>query len=429
MHGENCDGPSYCTLHGVTARIMSDDDKPCCFICLDAAETAESGPLGRQCQCPNLYSHKSCLIRWQLQQAGKPEETMCRFCRQNLKNWREACAPIATANPSTKKAVMAVVFQGKTVKVPVITGPDGVAEFKRTVCKLFDLPEGTDFEVTFECKSPVFGDKLHLKGFGCFEAASYCAAVSAARRGAASTSHKSHHRKDSHGKDKESSISTSSSALATSNGPPTPPQATPGHPRVSQRRPSCHPLLQAPTATTSLPGSSPASCSTATQASSPRDSPSDSLAGREPGDDPGSPGGVAGSRATTASLRTRASSHMQAADALLAARCQPSPVRSPGRSLGQAGLRDLGPVPAAAFQPLPRMPRGCLARTSASAVHGSSGGAAAEQNGPTAGRPFGDEGGGAATSLTRANSDSHKQGGDRDSRSGFTASLMRLIRK
>jgi hypothetical protein len=50
------------------------------------------------------------------------------------------------------------VFQGKTVKVPVTAGPDGVAEFKKTVCKLFNLPEGTDFEVTFECKSPVFGE-------------------------------------------------------------------------------------------------------------------------------------------------------------------------------------------------------------------------------------------------------------------------------
>lgn len=52
------------------------------------------------------------------------------------------------------------VFQGKTVKVPVCTGPDGLAEFKRTVCRLFNLPEGTDFEVTFECKSPVFGECL-----------------------------------------------------------------------------------------------------------------------------------------------------------------------------------------------------------------------------------------------------------------------------
>jgi len=109
------------------------------------------------------------------------EEKECRFCHSPLEDWR---AQIAETAPSTGKGkpIMAVVFQGKTVKVPVCTGPDGVAEFKRTVCKLFNLPEGTDFEVTFECKSPVFGDKLQLKGFNCFEAASYCAAVSAAKR-------------------------------------------------------------------------------------------------------------------------------------------------------------------------------------------------------------------------------------------------------
>lgn len=50
--------------------------------------------------------------------------------------------------------------------------------------------EGTDFEVTFECKSPVFGDKLQLKGFNCFEAASYCAAVSAAKRASQKASSK-----------------------------------------------------------------------------------------------------------------------------------------------------------------------------------------------------------------------------------------------
>jgi hypothetical protein len=39
----------------------------------------------------------------------------------------------------------------------VLQGPEGVAEFKRTVCRLFNLPEETDFEVSFECRSPVFG--------------------------------------------------------------------------------------------------------------------------------------------------------------------------------------------------------------------------------------------------------------------------------
>lgn len=180
-----------------------DDDKQC-FICLSSElNDPELGALGRHCQCPTLFSHKSCLTRWQLQQAGKAEERTCRFCKTQLGDWREEINALtnsmgqeATAS-SRYKPIMAVVFQGKTVKVPVSAGPDGVAEFKKTVCKLFNLPEGTDFEVTFECKSPVFGDKLHLKGFGCFEAASYCAAVSAAKRAsskaAAAAAHSASH--------------------------------------------------------------------------------------------------------------------------------------------------------------------------------------------------------------------------------------------
>lgn len=49
---------------------MEEDDKPCCFICLSSDEDAKLGQLGRHCKCPTLYSHKSCLTRWQLQQVG-----------------------------------------------------------------------------------------------------------------------------------------------------------------------------------------------------------------------------------------------------------------------------------------------------------------------------------------------------------------------
>lgn len=79
---------------------------------------------------------------------------------------RPTCAPPHAPRPTQ-------VFQGKTVKVPVCTGPDGVAEFKRTVCKLFNLPEGTDFEVSFECKSPVFGEWGSV-GWWCWWASCGC---------------------------------------------------------------------------------------------------------------------------------------------------------------------------------------------------------------------------------------------------------------
>ena len=38
-------------------------------------------------------------------------------------------------------------------------------------------------QVTFECKSPYGGnDRLMLKGLNCYEAATHCAAISAAKR-------------------------------------------------------------------------------------------------------------------------------------------------------------------------------------------------------------------------------------------------------
>ncbi len=44
----------------------------CCFICLsDDKHDPQLGPLGSHCGCKALFSHRSCLTRWQLQNAGK----------------------------------------------------------------------------------------------------------------------------------------------------------------------------------------------------------------------------------------------------------------------------------------------------------------------------------------------------------------------
>lgn len=51
------------------------DDSPCCYICLGATE---AGPLVQPCGCKAHHVHRACLSRWQLQQAGRPEEVACR---------------------------------------------------------------------------------------------------------------------------------------------------------------------------------------------------------------------------------------------------------------------------------------------------------------------------------------------------------------
>ncbi|KXZ50947.1 hypothetical protein GPECTOR_14g193 [Gonium pectorale] len=83
---------------------------------------------------------------------------------------------------ATVQPWMAVVCGDKTIKVPVRPGPEGLAEFKERVRTLFAFPPEREFEVSFECRAPVGGDKLLLKGIQCFDAAAHCATISAARR-------------------------------------------------------------------------------------------------------------------------------------------------------------------------------------------------------------------------------------------------------
>ncbi len=67
-----------------------------CWICLD--EKQEGQPLYSPCACPRKV-HPKCLARWQLQQAGRPEETHCRY----VGNTRTAILPICRLiHPTTQ---------------------------------------------------------------------------------------------------------------------------------------------------------------------------------------------------------------------------------------------------------------------------------------------------------------------------------------
>ncbi|PNW70420.1 hypothetical protein CHLRE_17g719100v5 [Chlamydomonas reinhardtii] len=158
--------------------VCSEDS---CWICLAGAE---SGPLERPCRCPRSV-HLSCLGRWQLQQAGRSEEQRCRFCTCVLPPLEDSLlpphlAPVAAA----VTPYMAVVYQGEHYKIPVRPGLEGMAEFRARVKCLFGLPHDSDFQVSFECAAPTSGEKLTLRGMGCFNAAASCAAISAAKRAA-----------------------------------------------------------------------------------------------------------------------------------------------------------------------------------------------------------------------------------------------------
>ncbi|KAL0041747.1 hypothetical protein WJX79_003202 [Trebouxia sp. C0005] len=53
--------------------------------------------LVQPCRCPRPV-HQTCLARWQLQSVGRSEETACRFCYEELPDWRTAYN-LPTATP------------------------------------------------------------------------------------------------------------------------------------------------------------------------------------------------------------------------------------------------------------------------------------------------------------------------------------------
>ncbi|KAF8072342.1 hypothetical protein HT031_000001 [Scenedesmus sp. PABB004] len=145
---------------------------------MEAITEGDRPLLSTSCGCPRRC-HASCLARWQLQQAGKSEERYCRFCNGEYPDWKRALTPEAL-QPTTP--VMAVSVRGRVHKLRVKPGPEGKEEFKRQVRALLGYDDTMDFDVIFECKTPHSGEKVQLHGFSAFDAATHCAAVSAARR-------------------------------------------------------------------------------------------------------------------------------------------------------------------------------------------------------------------------------------------------------
>ncbi|KXZ50948.1 hypothetical protein GPECTOR_14g194 [Gonium pectorale] len=169
-HNIQCQSPSAAAPFPLSTstrerQAMSTGD--CCWICLLGPE---AGELERPCPCPR-FVHRTCLGRWQLQSAGRSEESKCRFCASALPSLEEQLCP-QRLRPVAEKVVpyMAVVYQGQHYKIPVKPGVEGMAEFRA--------------RVSFECAAPTSGEKLTLKGMNCFNAAAACAAISAAKRAA-----------------------------------------------------------------------------------------------------------------------------------------------------------------------------------------------------------------------------------------------------
>jgi RING-variant domain len=204
------DGSRVCARRPETPLSVSpDDDAPdatdatdapdaseACFICLQ-----ESGDLVRPCRCPR-HVHARCLARWQLQRAGGPEESACRFCGSRLPDWRPGVTPAEVDLPAV--ATMAVVLDGRERRFLVSHGPGGRERFESEIRKVFALADDDVLVYTFDCHVPpssatlaAVGDSdkaplgsrddlenVQLEGRNAYEAAFHCACVTAAVRAA-----------------------------------------------------------------------------------------------------------------------------------------------------------------------------------------------------------------------------------------------------
>ncbi|EFJ51791.1 hypothetical protein VOLCADRAFT_103291 [Volvox carteri f. nagariensis] len=165
--------------------MESGEDNETCWICLEGVEGVDISPgplqsnrLIKPCRCPRVV-HSVCLAKWQLSQSGKSEEKFCRFCKERLPDWQ---ANLALPGMAAVEPVMSVHFNGQTHMVKVKSGEEGRMAFIQDVRRLLRLRDSQEFSITFECKVPGHGMFLDLKGLSSYDAAVFCAAMTAVER-------------------------------------------------------------------------------------------------------------------------------------------------------------------------------------------------------------------------------------------------------
>eukprot|EP00878_Enallax_costatus_P008809 GHUV01009209.1.p1 GENE.GHUV01009209.1~~GHUV01009209.1.p1 ORF type:complete len:273 (+),score=60.58 GHUV01009209.1:694-1512(+) len=113
------------------------------------------------------------------------QEKQCRFCKQDLPSWKAAFADLSTQPQNAHVPVMSIQFNGQKYWLEVRPGTGGVEQFKEDVRKLLGLHADQAFDITFECRVPIplaGNSKLELQGLQAYDAAVYCASLTAAQR-------------------------------------------------------------------------------------------------------------------------------------------------------------------------------------------------------------------------------------------------------
>eukprot|EP00192_Tetraselmis_astigmatica_P021878 CAMPEP_0117673682 /NCGR_PEP_ID=MMETSP0804-20121206/14606_1 /TAXON_ID=1074897 /ORGANISM="Tetraselmis astigmatica, Strain CCMP880" /LENGTH=283 /DNA_ID=CAMNT_0005482443 /DNA_START=27 /DNA_END=878 /DNA_ORIENTATION=- len=185
-----------------TAR---DEEDQSCWICLEELKGRDSSLVG-VCHCPRLV-HKGCLAKWQMLKAGTGEETHCRFCSNELPDWKAVVFPMEQVqeqlgpSPADKdseiRPLIHICVNGVDHYVEPSPGPDGLKKFTRTVKGLCDLADGQEQEdgsmsgaacniyFGWTVPDPSDGDlpPIQLKGVAAYEALTHVAKLRASSPG------------------------------------------------------------------------------------------------------------------------------------------------------------------------------------------------------------------------------------------------------
>lgn len=76
---------------------------------------------------------------------------------------------------------MSVRYRGVTHRIQYTPGPDGLDSFVQTLQSI-GIKVASASQVTFLCRSPDTGEEVALRGLKAFDAAAYCASITAAKR-------------------------------------------------------------------------------------------------------------------------------------------------------------------------------------------------------------------------------------------------------
>eukprot|EP00798_Chlamydomonas_sp_ICE-L_P007374 gene7374-498_t len=146
-----------------------------CWICLgDGLKT----PLISPCACPRMV-HRTCLARWQIHSLGKAEEHSCRFCSQELPDWRKE---LLKSYLNRDYAIISVNHKGTRYRLKVRPGEQGYIQFQQHLQQISGSTSINDTQLSFNCLDPRTSTNRAFQGVEAFNMVLYSASISMARR-------------------------------------------------------------------------------------------------------------------------------------------------------------------------------------------------------------------------------------------------------